>query len=707
MKTFKVKISLIILFSIFSPNIHTFSQTLFWQSITEDIYVVDILYDGNQNLYFSGGSSQNYYFYRSTDLGNTWTQHGNGLNSSSLYLAIDSSGTLWGSRSGGRIYKSTNQGSDWINVYTYPGLVLSIGISPNNWIWAGTLDGKLLHSSDGGNNWDTENFVDDGIWSIGTNAANDIFVGVGYGKIYRTTNLGGSWDLVYEAPIQAPVREIVIDDAGYVYATKYKDRLISTDNGNTWNTIPGPELEILYLDYQHVFYGASIVGGYRSYDNCLTWSFIGPPWPDAPNAFALVDSLVFAGTNHGVFLYDPSYQPYLGQNYFPLTVGNTWQFNWRCNNHFAGNDIYYIDKDTVILNERYYLLQGEINDWVRYDEEVDKFYLRWNDSNYVVMDYTLNEGSAFQHILFNSHEIQNATIVEPIYKSIFDSSYHSKGLYWSWGDPTLWGSEKIYYSESIGESEIRTRFSGPGGTESFCTRTMIRAIIYDSTGVKYYSDHVKPIIDFLPVLVTDKFELNWEFTVDHYYSHFDENSDVNFIDSVLFFSYYSNGDTTFLNNPKIALNEPSSINYSISFLLDSTLMKNDYKFYYKIYAVDKGIVSEYSTSPDTGYYELIYDPNPVAVETNNDQITEYSLKQNYPNPFNPVTEIEYSIKDEGNVELIIFDVLGRKVKTLVNERQSRGNYKILFDASVLSSGIYLYQLRVNDFIDTKKMILLK
>jgi hypothetical protein len=136
------------------------------------------------------------------------------------------------------------------------------------------------------------------------------------------------------------------------------------------------------------------------------------------------------------------------------------------------------------------------------------------------------------------------------------------------------------------------------------------------------------------------------------------------------------------------------------------LMKTDYSFYYKIYAVDKGIVPEYSTKPDTGYYKLVYDPN-VSVETVENEVTNYELKQNYPNPFNPFTIIDYSIKEEGNVELIIYDVLGKLVKKLVDERKTTGNYSTQFDASNLSSGIYFYSLRVNDFVSTKKMLLLK
>ena len=462
-------------------------------------------------------------------------------------------------------------------------------------------------------------------------------------------------------------------------------------------------LESLYLDKYHNFYAGP---NYRSLDNCVSWTSIGPS--SSAHAFAFVDSLVFAGTSNGVFLYDPSYQPYIGDNYFPLAVGNKWQFNRRCENNFAGNTIYFIEKDTIISGKRYYLLQDEIIDWVRYDNEEDKFYLRWNDSDYVVMDYTLNEGSTFSNILFNTHEVKTAQIIAPVYLSIFDSSFHSKGNYWSviiHVYPPAGYAYTTYYSESLGETRQNYYNWSPIGTSN-CDRTMIRAILYDSTGARYYTDHVKPIINFQPVFLTNKFELNWYFTVDHEYTHFSGSWNENFVDSVILYSYYSNEDSTFVNEPHLADSTPNSINYTISFMLDSTLMKNDFSFYYKIYAVDKGIVPEYSMKPDTGFYKLVYDPN-VSVETFDNKILDYKLMQNYPNPFNPTTIIKYSIKEEGNVELIVYDVLGKVVEKVVDERKTAGNYSVQFDASNLSSGIYFYSLRVNDFVATKKMLLLK
>ncbi len=86
---------------------------------------------------------------------------------------------------------------------------------------------------------------------------------------------------------------------------------------------------------------------------------------------------------------------------------------------------------------------------------------------------------------------------------------------------------------------------------------------------------------------------------------------------------------------------------------------------------------------------------------------EYNLCQNYPNPFNPTTVIRYSIINPDLVKIKIYDVLGREVSTLVNEFKQVGNYEVQFDASGLASGIYLYRIESGNFIQTKKMILLK
>ncbi|MEJ2629491.1 MAG: T9SS type A sorting domain-containing protein, partial [bacterium] len=86
---------------------------------------------------------------------------------------------------------------------------------------------------------------------------------------------------------------------------------------------------------------------------------------------------------------------------------------------------------------------------------------------------------------------------------------------------------------------------------------------------------------------------------------------------------------------------------------------------------------------------------------------EYRLQQNYPNPFNPTTAITYRLPVSTTVELKIFDIQGREIRTLVNEHQSAGAHSFIFNAHDLSSGVYFYRLQAGTFQDTKKFLLLK
>jgi photosystem II stability/assembly factor-like uncharacterized protein len=99
---------------------------------------------------------------------------------------------------------------------------------------------------------------------------------------------------------------------------------------------------------------------------------------------------------------------------------------------------------------------------------------------------------------------------------------------------------------------------------------------------------------------------------------------------------------------------------------------------------------------------------PIGIKSIDTEIPDrFSLSQNYPNPFNPVTIINYELPTAGLVKMVIYDILGREVKTLVNEKQSAGKYKVDFDGTNLPSGVYFYRLESGDFVSTKKMVLLK
>jgi hypothetical protein len=88
--------------------------------------------------------------------------------------------------------------------------------------------------------------------------------------------------------------------------------------------------------------------------------------------------------------------------------------------------------------------------------------------------------------------------------------------------------------------------------------------------------------------------------------------------------------------------------------------------------------------------------------------TEYSLYNNYPNPFNPTTTIRFDIPERTNVELVVYDILGRRVKSLINnEIRNPGRYEVHFNAASLASGVYIYKLTTKKYSQARKMLLVK
>ena len=100
-------------------------------------------------------------------------------------------------------------------------------------------------------------------------------------------------------------------------------------------------------------------------------------------------------------------------------------------------------------------------------------------------------------------------------------------------------------------------------------------------------------------------------------------------------------------------------------------------------------------------HELINDDNKEPIPDG------FKLSQNYPNPFNPTTTINYTIPKASNVRIEVFNILGQSVQLLENSFKTAGSYSTTFDAKSLASGIYLYRLTAGNFIEIKKMIVLK
>ena len=98
----------------------------------------------------------------------------------------------------------------------------------------------------------------------------------------------------------------------------------------------------------------------------------------------------------------------------------------------------------------------------------------------------------------------------------------------------------------------------------------------------------------------------------------------------------------------------------------------------------------------------------IGIQTISTEVPDnFVLNQNYPNPFNPATKIKFDVPNESHTKLIIYDMLGREVTTLINQQLKPGSYQADWDASAFSSGVYFYKIISGDFVETKKMVLMK
>ncbi len=156
----------------------------------------------------------------------------------------------------------------------------------------------------------------------------------------------------------------------------------------------------------------------------------------------------------------------------------------------------------------------------------------------------------------------------------------------------------------------------------------------------------------------------------------------------------------------------NSSNYGVTWGTDTRISNNSFVSAQPFVAASGPSVNVIWDDNRDGNYEIYYIGDPTGNTIGIQQIStnipaRFSLSQNYPNPFNPNSKIKFQIAKLSNTKLVIFDIRGREVSTLVNENLNPGTYEVDFDGSKFSSGVYFYKITAGDFIQTKKMTLVK
>jgi hypothetical protein len=387
------------------------------------------------------------------------------------------------------------------------------------------------------------------------------------------------------------------------------------------------------------------------------------------------------------------------QDFFPLKVGNVYQIkdDWwlNINGGYASGTRYYsveVVRDTIInansfftilCNSSYQYLNNEC--LYRFDSLQQKLFIRIpNDSTTrLAVDFTLPAESVYiSYISGNANSFKSQGISPVVFLGDTQFVYTMKDY--------VIPRHTYQFSDIVGFKQYEYYYGTLGGASSSIHNVIsaiIDSVVYNPIVLEI--DSLYPVsdrpINTFPYLLTIPYNASYSALVDSFYLDVEHFRSDTLVQNKIF------------NLPK---NNPSQI----AFYLDSLKVGDKIKLRATI--TDISIYHNVDHYPDTGWVVLNVLSPVVGVENENVPLT-YDLSQNYPNPFNPSTVISYRLPVIGFVTLKVYDILGREVATLVNEEKPAGEYEVEFDGSTLTSGIYFYQLKAGEFIQTKKMILLK
>ncbi|MCW9096597.1 MAG: T9SS type A sorting domain-containing protein, partial [Ignavibacteriaceae bacterium] len=518
----------------------------------------------------------------------------------------------------------------------------------------------------------------------------------------RSTDGGTNWNLFFQ---QYELRQIEINPNDEIYITSFQVIYQTKDSGLHWIILNGIQTQLIKsINDNNILIVDDRV--YRSSDGGTYWYNMGLniSEPSLIEIFS-VDSVILASYYDILVRYDPNGQlppNIVKDNYLPLSVGNKYLYKggeWFY--PYSSNFIIYTEATSEqIIGGRRYVYVTDFG-WMSYTDKDKIFYYYDNGYEYPYMDFKLPDFTLYPIKSFQNPDelFYNETHSGYVYQT----NIHSKGYSFIYSE----GVVSHTFAENLGYYSYSDDSPLYGNYGYY----LIQALIQDSTGTQQLYDYpYDPQIVFTPITKTADSLLNFTLTVNHYFS-VDTSSYIlqglNFIDTVSMNGFYVSANDTLPFSTVYGENIYGTKKFSFNVPIDINLLSSNYKLNYRIAAKDKGIVPHWDYKPsDSTYYQMILDTT-VSVEDQNDLLTSFQLYQNYPNPFNPITTIKYDIIKVQDVSVTIYDILGREITVLVNEQQQPGSYEVKWDASNVSSGIYFYRLNTTDYIDTKKMILLK
>jgi photosystem II stability/assembly factor-like uncharacterized protein len=673
-----------------------------------------------------------------------------------IYAGIENSG----------IYKSTNGGNQWTITGVHPLLkhTESILTTPNGYIFANngynsSNGGGITRSTDEGATWTTIFSLDE--WEAITMARNingSLFLSGANGshsqKLYRSTNYGDTWTII----LTGNCRGVATDIHGYVFVAKDTSILRSTDNGDNWNSssigLGGSDILYLYPTFQ----GSIIATAenlsftdtvFISRDTGVSWTGFGKSiayYFSDPHGISIFRSSYYAiqrttddglswttpyynsSSNHVYTLaFDSSGHLLATANFGVLRstdLGNTWDtistgfIAQMTSSLFSTSD--HITFASSNRSGTFRSSNGG-NSWTPVASlpyMVEQFAEHPNGNLFATHGGNLYR-STDRGISWTSRPI-NDNFSYPYYLAI-DSfgTVFASGSYSTL--PSMWSAPRIWRTTDEGLMWTIVSSPSPSGLFwypkaflrspqghffacfwGYSSSLFLRSIDDGVTWIEIANGF--PSNDYATTLLSTSTDQIFAGTSSHgLFMSTDDGTnwyptnfgltDINAIAVNRFGHLFIGTNSAGVFRSNDGGNEWFTINSNLPDLCVLSL-SIDTDGYLLVGTRSCGVWRSLSPTTDVHYFS-------------HDTPFFFSLYQNYPNPFNPITTIKFQIPSTSFVILKVFDLLGKELSTLVNEKKSAGEYQVLWNGHGFSSGVYFYRLTANDFVETKRFVLLK
>ncbi|MBN8571236.1 MAG: T9SS type A sorting domain-containing protein [Ignavibacteria bacterium] len=718
---------------IFTVVIFMFAGNIFaqsgWQRIQDFIpYGFSKVEFTGTDTVFVGGSFFDFIF-KSTDKGNTWqkkTYRGLGRYIHDYMKFFDSQNAIINTTDG--VIKTTNGGENFNWLYHYNFISSISFINMNTGYIKLSESQNLLKTTDGGNSWNTvyQNFPYYQLYFINENTG---FVNDNtFYKTLRTTNGGVNWNVVLIDNTADDLKLIGSD----IYLISSNVIFKSTNNGLNFSP----------------FFTASNNLQHISAINLTTF------------ILSTYDSLIYKTTNSGITwtTYTVPYRASVNVGFNSQGYGVSANSNGKIYTIAADlttvNDIYKdkIQKidDMAIINEDILYTIGEPNTFAKSTDggmTFTKNHIEFSLNSFSFLNINTGFATSQNKILKTSN---GGTNWNTIFENNTGASYilekicavnDQYGYFWKNYNSYV---ETLYVSTNGSETWTQSnlnKYKIPTGIVTYKQKNILGLKVFPS-GIGYCAVTFNIYPDSNRILKTTDFGKNWYNTTgnlnaqsisilkfinkdtgfavintNHLYRTLDGGSTWDLSGYIQSTNAYGTNDLTFINaNTGFCVywinGSPESLiigkttNAGVSWR--ETNLNTDYIPIHNIKFVNEQTGFLYG-GPSGQIYKTT-DGGFVFVKQTSSQIPEqFLLKQNYPNPFNPSTVIRYQLSVAGFTTLKVFDLLGKEVAQLVNEKQSAGSYAVDFNSTEfnLPSGIYFYSLSAGEFKETKKMVLIK